>query len=262
MKVFRWILSNLLLLVVVWTLVYAYLNWDELKHDMPESVNNLIARFQPDAQEPADVTESDVMAQAVDSVSQDPMGVVGQPEISEAAEAVEPTSSLDVSTWQAVEPAEVPDIPEVEVVMVAPDAGAQDLPPQTPATELDEAPAPADVLSEDPGAAQRHTLDDAARSELIMAREAFWHRDLIRAETLYTELAQRQSDNPDLWGELGNVYLAQNKITDAADAYYNAAEILIDEGRIRQIGRLMAVIQVGNPEKARGLDEKMRNLYR
>ena len=46
MKIFRWILSNILLLVVIWTLVYVYLNWDEVKDDMPESVTNLVARFQ------------------------------------------------------------------------------------------------------------------------------------------------------------------------------------------------------------------------
>ncbi len=281
MKIFRWILSNILLLVVVWTLVYVYLNWDEVQHDMPESVTNMVAKFQQQYGKPAESTAVEstaVESTAVEStavkspvVEHEMQAELGQPETTSTEPEVvraeetgrgevvveEPTpiETSESITSIAVESPEVTALAEPETTETNPatEEGAPQL------DEIAPAPLPRGIAAA--GSVQKHELDEIVKNELIQAREAFWHRDLAKAETLYTELTAKQADNPDIWGELGNVYLAQNKVKEAADAYYKAAEILIDEGRLRQVGQLMGVIQMAEPAKAQALDQKIRKLY-
>ena len=262
MKIFRWVLSNLLLLAVVWTFVYAYLNWDELKDDMPESVNNLVARFQHD-NPPAAVVSSD-KSLATEG------GHSGQEEQAGDKETV-----VVVTQETATRLNEIPGAQDEGQVMAESAAGgATSLAADQPILETQEqeaisvqVPEVAQMpVAQEEGAeaehpAQEHELGEAARAELIQAREAFWNRDLAKAEGLYAELTEKQPDYPDLWGEMGNVYLAQNKVVKAADAYYKAAELLIDEGRLRQVGRLMGVIQMADPQKAMILDKKIQEFY-
>lgn len=273
MKIFRWILSNILLLVVVWTLVYVYLNWDEVKDDMPESVTNLVARFQ---QGTGDITDADAkQAQADESLAQQaPIETTVAPDQSELVEEL-----LGVEETVVADTAALSSEGELTEQQVSTEVTEQQVPTEVAIlteTTVDEvvedpvaaAPEPAEVapavVPEGIAAArpvENHDLDQQVRNELIQAREAFWHRDLAKAEQLYGDLAGKQSDNPDIWGELGNVYLAQNKVKEAADAYYKAAEILIEEGRLRQVGQLMGVIQMAEPAKAQALDQKIRELY-
>lgn len=257
MKIFRWVLSNILLLVVVWTLVYVYLNWDEVKDDMPESVTNLVARFQHEYEKMADA-KTDESSVAEHDQQQDPLQqpipvaetetvteviAVEEPVVVEtAAQPSEDGSAESDTTDTVVLPESVVAVEEEQVVAIAAPT-----------------PVPQGVVAARP--VQKHELEQAVRNELIQAREAFWHRDLGKAEKLYADLTVKQSDNPDIWGELGNVYLAQNKVKEAADAYYKAAEILIEEGRLRQVGQLMGVIQMAEPAKAQALDKKIRELY-
>jgi tetratricopeptide (TPR) repeat protein len=171
---------------------------------------------------------------------------------------VEESAQVEASesvTSIAVESPEVTAVAELGSSEAAP--SEEEATPQVVAI----APAPVPQGIAAAGSVQKHELDEIVKNELIQAREAFWHRDLAKAETLYAELTAKQSDNPDIWGELGNVYLAQNKVKEAADAYYKAAEILIDEGRLRQVGQLMGVIQMAEPAKAQALDQKIRKLY-
>jgi len=256
MKIFRWILSNILLLVVVWTLVYVYLNWDEVKDDMPESVTNLVAKYQHEYGKMADekteessVVEHDVLPEPL----QQSIPVVETETVTEviAVEEVAVDAAAQPSEDASAEPAstETTVLPETIVAI------EQEREP----AEVAPAEVPRGIAAARP--VQNHELEQAVRNELIQAREAFWHRDLAKAEKLYADLTLKQSDNPDIWGELGNVYLAQNKVNEAAEAYYKAAEILIEEGRLRQVGQLMGVIQMAEPAKAQALDQKIRELY-
>ena len=257
MKIFRWVLSNILLLVVVWTLVYVYLNWDEVKDDMPESVTNLVARFQHEYGKMADATtdESSVVEQ---DVQQEPLqysAPVVEAETTTEVIAVEEVVVVETAAQSAESESAESDSTEVAVLSETVVA----VEPEPKPVVVAPAKVPQGIAAARP--VQQHELEQAVRDELIQARQAFWHRDLAKAEKLYADLSVKQSDNPDLWGELGNVYLAQNKVKEAADAYYKAAEILIEEGRLRQVGQLMGVIQMAEPAKAQALDKKIRELY-
>jgi tetratricopeptide (TPR) repeat protein len=258
MKIFRWVLSNLLLLAVVWTFVYAYLNWDELKDDMPDSVNNLVARFQHDESPEAEVSpdESPVTGHGVQSElgAKEPEVVV-----TEETETVLNQMPVDQNETQTMGEPEAGNVAPLSADQPIVETQEQEaISVQVP--EVAQMPAPQQAMKTDQSS-QKQELDEAVRAELIQAREAFWNRDLAKAESLYSELTTKQPDYPDLWGEMGNVYLAQNKVKEAADAYYKAAELLIDEGRLRQVGQLMGVIQMADPDKAMILDKKIQGLY-
>ena len=76
-------------------------------------------------------------------------------------------------------------------------------------------------------------------------------------EKLYIELTQLEQDNPDAFGELGNVYYSQGKWNEAGQAYYQAAVRLITEGNHNQVAYLHRVIKGLNAEHAEKLSQKM-----
>lgn len=258
MKVFRWILSHLLLLVLVWTAVYIYLDWDNFREQLPVAVTDWIDNLstrgvtiaeapdaEPVAEIPAPAVEpqvSEVPEQSVPSYA--PEGVV--------AETAQPVEAV---TEQAAEAASEAPVEQAEVAVSPPVQAAVEDTEVAPASE--QAPGTA-TTSE---TADAHALAASEKDLLIQAREAFWRRDVAKAEALYSKLAEAQPGNPDLWGELGNLYFSQNKIKEASDAYYKAAEILIEEGHIRQVENLMGIIGNVDQEKARELFERMQSKY-
>ena len=249
MKVFRWILSHLLLLVLVWTAVYIYLDWDNFREQLPVAVtdwmDNLSTRGvtiaeAPDTAEP--VADLPLPSGEVHALAEAEQAAPAEAPEEAVAEDTQPAETV---SGQAMVPAtEAPE--QVEAVVAA-----QTLPENTEA-----APVPAATETED-----AHALAASQQDLLIQAREAFWRRDVAKAEELYSKLTEAQPGNPDLWGELGNLYFSQNKIKEASDAYYKAAEILIEEGHIRQVENLMGIIGNVDQEKARELFERMQSKY-
>ena len=95
------------------------------------------------------------------------------------------------------------------------------------------------------------------RDLLISARNAFNNGKLIQSEKLYLELTQMEQDNPDAFGELGNVYYSQGKWDEAGQAYYEAAVRLISKGKRNQVVYLQRVITGLNTEHAEKLSRLM-----
>ena len=95
------------------------------------------------------------------------------------------------------------------------------------------------------------------RDLLINARNAFNQGAVIKSEKFYLELTQLDNDNPDIFGELGNVYYSQGKWDDAGQAYYQAAVRLITEGNYNQVAYLQRVITGLNTEHAEKLAQLM-----
>ncbi len=62
--------------------------------------------------------------------------------------------------------------------------------------------------------------------DIQTARQAYWQGRLDEAERLYQTLARQYPDNPDLVGELGNVYWQQGKQEAAFAVYFEAASRL------------------------------------
>jgi hypothetical protein len=84
---------------------------------------------------------------------------------------------------------------------------------------------------------------------LAAAREAFWEHDYEGAVKNYLALTELQPDNPDAYGELGNIYFSQGKWPEAGAAYYEAGVRLVSNKQLEQARELLTVI--------RGLDSKL-----
>ena len=95
------------------------------------------------------------------------------------------------------------------------------------------------------------------RETLVRARKAFWNGDLQEAEKAYQELAEHEELNPNVYGELGNVYYAQGKWQEAGKAYYEAAVRLIEIKQPYQVNYLLRVIKGLDSESAEKLKQKM-----
>jgi len=95
------------------------------------------------------------------------------------------------------------------------------------------------------------------RNVLIDARNAFNKGNISASEKLYIELTLLEQDNPDAFGELGNVYYSQGKWEQAGQAYYEAAVRLIAEGNYNQVSYLQRVISGLNAEHADKLSQLM-----
>jgi tetratricopeptide (TPR) repeat protein len=84
---------------------------------------------------------------------------------------------------------------------------------------------------------------DNAYQLLAAAREAYWLRDYETAESKYRELLALQPDNPDGYGELGNMYFSQGMWEQSASAYFDAGTRLVKEGQLEQARQLVDVIR-------------------
>jgi hypothetical protein len=78
---------------------------------------------------------------------------------------------------------------------------------------------------------------------LAAAREAYWLHDYDLAEENYREWMKLEPDNPDSYGELGNLYFSQGKWEEAAGAYYEAGVRLVKSGNLQQASELLEVIR-------------------
>jgi tetratricopeptide (TPR) repeat protein len=100
----------------------------------------------------------------------------------------------------------------------------------------------------------------ASHSELIdQARLAFSNGNADKAVLLYKELSELNPDDPNAYGELGNVYYAQGKWQLAGQAFYEAAIRLLRQGQHGQVQYLHRVIQGLDKESADKLAEQLGN---
>ena len=100
----------------------------------------------------------------------------------------------------------------------------------------------------------------AAQLELLVkARQAYWHGDYSQAVSDYRKLLEQTPDMPTLYGELGNVLLAEGKSEAAAKEYLKAGELLTAQGRIMRAAQLLPVLRRLDPAAATALANKLKN---
>ncbi len=92
---------------------------------------------------------------------------------------------------------------------------------------------------------------------MAKAREAFWLRDFELAEKQYRILIQLEPDNPDGYGEMGNMYFSQGKWEEAAAAYYQAGARLLSDGLVEQARQMVDVIRGLNGPQADDLEAQI-----
>jgi len=99
-----------------------------------------------------------------------------------------------------------------------------------------------------------------AKEILFMARQSFWRGNTHDSEALYLDLINLDDNDPDAYGELGNVYYTQGKWKQAGEAYYEAAVRLLaakDDKTNERVSYLLRVIQGLDSESAEKLKNKI-----
>ncbi len=133
---------------------------------------------------------------------------------------------------------------------------ATEQPPKYPTAETAQVATPTAQPAPAPAPAPAPVASDID-TRLKEARQAYWSRDLAGAETRYKKLAQDFPDNADIKGELGNLYYAQRRNAEAAEMYYQAGLLLINQGNPQQVMLLIGVLQAIAPEKAADLRQRL-----
>lgn len=179
--------------------------------------------------------------------------VAEAPTTSATAEPVfAPTSQVPA----AVAMAQTPESPAVSPAAdAAKDVSNDIVLDEMPAAINDPADTAQSVLAVPPAPVGQDTSTVASIGQ---ARQAFWARDLVKAEHLYREFLKREPTVADAWGELGNIYYGQAKWQQAADAYAQASIQLLDQGQYAQAMFLHYVVRGLDPAQATRIDEKMR----
>ncbi len=98
--------------------------------------------------------------------------------------------------------------------------------------------------------------------QLAAARELFWKRDATAAVYAYTQLVRSYPDRPGAWGELGNLYMTLGSKEKAADAYYQAIGLLIQQGQTEEAHNMLGVMQTLDPEKTDELKQWLEQAAR
>lgn len=178
-------------------------------------------------------------------------------------EAPAPDEQAATGTAEAVQevpppvasPAEHPAYPvtgEADNIARQPDAGADassdTAQSEMPATEAMSLPADAgeSTISSDTQAVTSHAHAPAAVTPyriLAAAREAYWLRDYASAEQKYQELIALDPENPDGYGELGNMYFSQGDWDKASASYYDAGTRLAAQGMFTRARQMVEVIR-------------------
>lgn len=205
---------------------------------------------------PQTATDSQVDTVASEPIEQAPEVIPEQTQEQTQEPTQEPTTdqtavqadALDPATEQA---ADTPDsestVPSEQVIVASRDK-------EVVATGSDSAtqPEPDAVVSLDKQAVTK------SHAELIsQARSAFQSGDSDKSISLYQELAELNPDDPNVYGELGNVFYAQGKWKQAGQAYYEAASRLLQHGQTGQVQYLYRVIQGLDQESADKLRSQM-----
>ncbi len=101
-------------------------------------------------------------------------------------------------------------------------------------------------------------VDKSAEQLIIDARNAFYRRDYEASIGAYKQLIANDKGNYDAYGELGNVYFTQGNMELAAEAYYQAATILISRGDVQRAASLVGFLSSVDAEKAKKLGDLLR----
>lgn len=96
------------------------------------------------------------------------------------------------------------------------------------------------------------------RQELLMeARRAYWNGDIRAAVKGYQRLIDAFPDQPDYFGELGNVYYEQGAQQLAAGFYYDSARLLLERGERSRAEALADVLGKMDADAAQQLRQAL-----
>ena len=131
--------------------------------------------------------------------------------------------------------------------------------PVTPPASIPVVATTAQAPAATPNAMPEVSKQTTAKADeyLNAARRAFSAGDLPWAIYYYNAHLNTQSRDANAWGELGNVFYATGKIADSAQAYFKAANILIDQGQTAHAIQLIPAIEAGNPSLSEAIHSRL-----
>jgi thioredoxin-like negative regulator of GroEL len=94
--------------------------------------------------------------------------------------------------------------------------------------------------------------------KIASAREAFAQGNMDRAISDYNDFIKKNTRNADVRGELGNVYYLTGRPEEAAEAYYDAAQLLLKEHDFERVAAVIPIIAETKPMMADELSQKLR----
>lgn len=92
---------------------------------------------------------------------------------------------------------------------------------------------------------------------LMQARQAYWDQDIVSAKKYYQKIVANYPDNPDLMGELANVYFAQGQWDSAVNLYYKASIALINAGEHGRVREMITALHGMDASKAEQLGQQL-----
>lgn len=187
-----------------------------------------------------------------DSIVQAPDDITTVPDDATAGTA----TAIETAPLVAVEetaPAEA--VPTTEEQTVTSPVASEE--PATTADSLSAAEPPAAPVKEAAPQAIENDVSESPYEVMAKAREAFWLRDFELAEQQYQKLTQLEPDNPDGYGEMGNMYFSQGKWAEAAEAYYQAGARLLNDGLVQEARQMVDVIRGLNGAQADDLEAQI-----
>jgi hypothetical protein len=97
----------------------------------------------------------------------------------------------------------------------------------------------------------------SAAVTIASAREAFARGDVDGAVAIYSDIVKADAKDVDARGELGNVYYMTGRHQQAAEVYFDAANVLIDKKEFDRVDDLLPVVAELNPMMADQLVQKL-----
>jgi hypothetical protein len=190
----------------------------------------------------------------------------------------------EVASQSMPDPVKQATPPETEVASQSmPDPVKQATPPETEVasqsipdpvkqatlTEANTTSLPTDASAQTGKTNERATMDEAQDNasqqqrylELLNnGRQAYWQGQYEQAVNSYQQAAELQPDNPDIYGELGNVYYRQGDWENAGESFYQAAVRLIKLNRPDRAAYMLSIISGLKKERATELQEQLNQL--
>ncbi|VBB69622.1 hypothetical protein RIEGSTA812A_PEG_1095 [invertebrate metagenome] len=93
-------------------------------------------------------------------------------------------------------------------------------------------------------------LSVALHVSWVTARRLFWEQNPAIAEQAYQILIREYPDEPDLPGELGNIYWNYGRWQEAAALYHEAGLRAMRVSNSRQVGAVIRILQYLDPDRA------------
>ena len=219
-----------------------------------EAVSSDVMESTLDETGASDIQQDDT-ARQTDQPAQDDSSSISSAATDAVSEQLEiPAPEMAVSppvAEQVVDPVPAPSASKI------PPAVSPEMAVSPPVSDQDIDPAATPFVSETPSAAAQDETRKSAYELLAAAREAYWLNDYEGAEKYYQQLIQADPDNPDGYGELGNMHFAQGQWEPAAAAYYEAGVRLLKTGMVIQARQMVDVIRGLNGTQADDLERQV-----